>query len=478
MSEPVGAVILTPMSLEYKAVRAHLQDSRRVWHEAGTGAEVGTVPGVPWPVAVVLTGEGNGDTGTLVERVSAWLQPRALLVVGVAGGLKDDIDLGDVVVATWVYQLQSGKEDSEGYRSRPRAWPSDYRLQQAARAAEVDGTWAGSLPAQPSVHFKPIAAGDVVLNSRTSPLAQQLRQYFDDAVAIEMESAGAMSAAHLIGTLPVLTIRGISDKADGRKHLSDAAGLQPAAAAHAAAFAMAVLRELPGAAAANPGQALSSRAGPTDPGPGWRPLTRPLTAVWASGVGVPRARGRATVELCLLAAGPGPALAAKCLAALPAELAALGRAAGVFAPCQEIPEAGSPAAVAGTAEAGLAVTRSGARCGWQPLPQDTVGAVLDQEDLAARLAALLRALTGIDAPHPLEAGLAVAVVPSIMLAEGRVADLPRTSVRGRTSLAPLEVPAADVLPWGHIAACPADVAEELSERLLLAFRSRQGSAGK
>ena len=58
MSESVGVVILTPMNLEYKAVRVHLQDSRQIWHPAGTAAEIGTVPGVPWPVAVVLTGEG------------------------------------------------------------------------------------------------------------------------------------------------------------------------------------------------------------------------------------------------------------------------------------------------------------------------------------------------------------------------------------------------------------------------------------
>jgi hypothetical protein len=40
----------------------------------------------------------------------------------------------------------------------------------------------------------------------------------------------------------------------------------------------------------------------------------------------------------------------------------------------------------------------------------------------------------------------------------------------------LRVPAADAVPWEQIAACPADVAAELSARLLAAFRSRQAGA--
>jgi hypothetical protein len=40
MSEPVGVAILTPMPLEFRAVHAHLRGSRRIWHPAGTAAEV------------------------------------------------------------------------------------------------------------------------------------------------------------------------------------------------------------------------------------------------------------------------------------------------------------------------------------------------------------------------------------------------------------------------------------------------------
>lgn len=94
------------------------------------------------------------------------------------------------------------------------------------------------------MHFRPIAAGEVVLNSRTSPLAEQLRRTYNDAAAIEMESAGVFGAGHLNRSWPVLTIRGISDRADGAKHIADKAGLQTVAAANAAAFAFALVEAM------------------------------------------------------------------------------------------------------------------------------------------------------------------------------------------------------------------------------------------
>lgn len=473
MSEPVGVAILTPMPLEFKAVHAHLRDPRRIWHAAGTEAEVGTVAGVPWPVAVILTGEGNDDAGALAERVSAWLEPRLLLVVGIAGSLKKDVTLGDVVVATWVYGYHGGKEDRTGFHARPRAWRSHHALTQAAGilAAIGDG-WAEPFASQPSVHLKPIAAGDVVLNSRTSPLREQLREHYNDAVAIEMESAGVMAAASLGAGIPALTVRGISDLADGRKHLSDRAGLQPAAAAHAAAFAMAILRELPADFAAGPG-APAAPEGADEPGPGWHALSAPLPAVWPRDLGVPPSRGAAILELCLLPVEPGPPLMMRDLAALPAELAVRGRDVNVFGSADTVSESAGHAAVAATAQAGLGVTRRHERCGWQPLPQDSLGAVLDEEDLTSRLAALLTALSTVRLPSPRQVALAVGVTPGVMLAEGRVDDMPRTGSRGRTSLTPLRIPAEDAVSWKQLTDGPADVAAELAARLLAAFRSRQ-----
>ncbi|MGQ4386594.1 phosphorylase family protein [Streptomyces sp. SAS_270] len=228
-------VVLTALPVEYNAVQRHLASIEKISHPSGTRFERGVLPGTPWHVILTQSGVGNGAAAVITERAYAWFQPDALLFVGVAGGLKDDIALGDVVVATKVYGYHGGKQTPDGFHSSPTAWEAPHRLQQAALAA---------LRTNAGVHFKPIAAGEVVLNSLNSALTAQLKHHYTDAVAIEMESAGVAQAAHLTGELQALTIRGISDKADGLKHVADAHNWQFRAAEAAAQAAVAVLAEL------------------------------------------------------------------------------------------------------------------------------------------------------------------------------------------------------------------------------------------
>lgn len=244
-SDPT-VIVMTALQSEYRAIRAHLTDVRQRTHPAGTIAEVGRLPGTPWRVAVMVMGAGNVSAAVLAERAASWFRPRALLVVGIAGALQDDIQIGDVVVATWVYGYHGGFVSGGEFHARPRAWAASHRLEQGARAVDMSGDWGTSSGDRavppPAVHFRPVAAGEVVLNSRDAPLAKQLERDYNDAAAIEMESAGAATAGHLNDSLDVLTIRGISDKADGTKHATDEQGLQQVAAAHAADFAVALLR--------------------------------------------------------------------------------------------------------------------------------------------------------------------------------------------------------------------------------------------
>jgi adenosylhomocysteine nucleosidase len=243
-------VLLTALDLEYQAVRRHLHQPRTQSHPAGTLFETGRLPDAGL-VALTVTGEGNVAAAVLTERAIATFQPQALLCAGIAGGIKDDVALGDIVVATKTYAFHSGREHHDGFLARPRAWHASHELEQLARHVARTGSWTRLIPfhqgdrgpalSRPSaVHFKPLISGEVVMTTTSTSLAARLHGNYDDAAAVEMESAGIAQAAHLNRSLPVLIVRGISDMADERKHATDAAGWQYVAAERAAAFTVSV----------------------------------------------------------------------------------------------------------------------------------------------------------------------------------------------------------------------------------------------
>lgn len=221
------ALILTTLALEYAAVRAHLADIEELVHPStGTRVQRGRLTGTPWSVALAETG-GGSYAAALTERLSTWLRPQVLVMVGVAGGLKDDIKIGDVVVATRVHRVPSTDRTLEGHLVRSEALYSSPSLVQTARHA-----------LRGKAHFKPIVVGDSVHADDEHEFVQHLRTLYDDAVAIEMEGAGFVQYAYRHTRADALIIRGISDRADAQKY-----GGNTEAARNAAAAAVAVLRE-------------------------------------------------------------------------------------------------------------------------------------------------------------------------------------------------------------------------------------------
>ncbi|MDR6975125.1 molecular chaperone DnaK [Streptomyces sp. 3330] len=229
-------VILTALPVEYEAVKAELLSVRTFKHDSGTRFEEGFLRGTPWRIVIAEVGPGNENAAVIAERAAHMFRPRAVLFAGIAGSLKPDVLPGHVVVATRVHAYQGARQTEDGLLARPESWEADHELLQAARTA--------LRPRSGTCHFKPVAAGDVVLDTARTSLRQWLNEKYNDAVAIEMEGAGVARAAHLGGGRPALVIRGISDRADGSKNASDATGGQRTAARSAAQAAMSVLRVL------------------------------------------------------------------------------------------------------------------------------------------------------------------------------------------------------------------------------------------
>jgi adenosylhomocysteine nucleosidase len=188
-------VILTALNVEYDAVRAHLIGLQARAHPAGTRFEIGTLRGTWRRIALAITGTGSTSSAIIAERAISLFAPQALLFVGIAGALKDDIALGDVVVATRIYAYHGGRAEMNEFLVRPRGWETPHHLEQLARHVSRSQRWIAMLPANararpPTVHFGPVAAGDVVLDDPNSAVADRIRRHYNDAAAIEMESAG------------------------------------------------------------------------------------------------------------------------------------------------------------------------------------------------------------------------------------------------------------------------------------------------
>jgi 5'-methylthioadenosine/S-adenosylhomocysteine nucleosidase len=261
---PATAVILTALPVEYDAVRSRLESCRPVRLAGGTRFEVGQFEGtyLEWEVAVAEIGEGNIGAAVGTAKAIEHFYPDLVLFVGVAGGIKGGMRHGEVVVASRVYNYHGGKAEAELY-ARPLAFPISHKLDQAVRDA-MRGAWfvdaaANVPPDQPPVRLKPIAAGEVVVASTDSETFRHIKQHYNDAVAVDMESAGMYEVAYRYEDVPALAVRGISDLLDDKSPEADA-DLQPMASKHAAAFAFAVL------GAIHPGD-LKAKPAATGPAP-------------------------------------------------------------------------------------------------------------------------------------------------------------------------------------------------------------------
>ncbi|MEU3643997.1 5'-methylthioadenosine/S-adenosylhomocysteine nucleosidase [Lentzea sp. NPDC034063] len=466
-TEPTDTVVvLTALETEYIAVRDLIESPTTYRHATGTHFAVGAIRGRAGRVALALVGAGNQSAAVLTERAIAEFRPRAVFFAGIAGALHDDLALGTVIVGTKVYGHHGGYEESSGFGARPQAWDADHELEQIARVISRDDTWYGGRPDAPTVLFRPIAAGEVVLNSRETPTAQQLRLHYADAAAIELESAGTAKAAHL-NRAPFLTIRAISDKADGHKHETDGRGWQSIAARNAAAFTIAVAAHL-----------LAST--PPRPSPRaitWSGLNRPLDVDWRTDLtGTRSAVERCAVETLIVPVDDYGRLEPHTLSHIRDSLPAHGRACGLFKDTDQLTTAFSGevawvrSAPSPSGHSGLAVHRTGQRTTWSPLPNDHLGSVLDRDNLTKQIERSLRLLAEIpDLPPPITVALAAGLEPVAGLTEDN-AGAPRRQASTSRVAPHVRVHPMNVLPFTTLLTHMAEAADELSARLHLAFQ--------
>lgn len=187
---------------------------------------------------------GNIQAALETKNVIHLYQPTYLFFVGIAAKMKD-VELGDVVVATVAKSYEDAKIVETSELPRSQVAHAAQRLLEMARYLARAGQWPSHIQPSPKSVPKaivaPIVSGGKVIDSET--FLTQLKQTHSDAAAVEMEGLGFLQAVN-DSALPGVVIRGISD-AGANKSATDKQGYQDVAARNAAAFAFAMLDELP-----------------------------------------------------------------------------------------------------------------------------------------------------------------------------------------------------------------------------------------
>ncbi len=204
---------------------------------------VDEVPGSPYPVYytdevrtdrnypfVVMKASGRGTAPAMeaVQEVVEHFRPSYIFLVGTAGGLnrRDNVDLGDVVIADYVGYAEFMKltPGRVSMRHEPYDHPSLFLRAGLAYPLSEGEDWHSHIPATakrpeagtPKAVVGNIVAGEKVLSDRESAYQNSVLERFDAAIAVDMESYGfarsVFSRRRSVHYNPqCLIVRGISD---------------------------------------------------------------------------------------------------------------------------------------------------------------------------------------------------------------------------------------------------------------------------
>ncbi|WP_297777409.1 5'-methylthioadenosine/adenosylhomocysteine nucleosidase [Blautia sp.] len=165
-------------------------------------------------VVVVRSGIGKVNAGICTQILSDVFQVNAVINTGIAGSLKAEINIGDIVLSTDTMQhdvdaREFGYEIGQVPRMDTRTFPADDRLRETALQV------CRKVNPEIQVFEGRVASGDqFVADKETKEKIIANTQ----AYCTEMEGAAIGQAAYLNG-IPYLVIRAISDKADDSAHM-------------------------------------------------------------------------------------------------------------------------------------------------------------------------------------------------------------------------------------------------------------------
>lgn len=198
--------IIGAMEEEVSQIVHKMKDVKKT-EIAGMTFNSGSLEGKP--LVVVKSGIGKVNAAICTQILATYFKADAVINTGVAGSLKNEINIGDVVISTDAIQHDM---DATGFGYEPGVIP---RMKTSVFAADnnlikmAEDACKSAVP-EIGVFKGRIVSGDQFITDKATKdrLIKQFKGY-----CTEMEGAAIAQAAYL-NNIPFLIIRAISDKAD------------------------------------------------------------------------------------------------------------------------------------------------------------------------------------------------------------------------------------------------------------------------
>ena len=243
MTATATTAILSALPQEQSGLLASLEQAQRTQH-AGRTFTSGVLHGQP--VVLALSGIGKVAAATTATALLERFGATRIVFTGVAGGVGDGVNVGDVVVAHSYVQHDMDASPLfarwlvPGYASA--CLPCDGDL--SALLSSAVSAYLHSTPAR--LHHGLMASGDRFVNCPevSSALREPLLAAGHDVLAVEMEGAAVAQVCVDYG-VPFAAMRTISDRADATAHVDFAQFIDSVASRYADHIVRNLLQSLP-----------------------------------------------------------------------------------------------------------------------------------------------------------------------------------------------------------------------------------------
>lgn len=198
--------IIGAMEIEVEALKKDMKETE-IFRKAGMEFCSGLLRGQK--VVVVKSGIGKVNAAVCTQILADDFQAGAILNTGIAGSLRAEINIGDIVISEDLVHHDMdarafGYEIGQIPQMDVFSFPADKKLAELARRA------CEEVNQEIQVYTGRIVSGDQFIGERV--VKERIAETFG-GFCTEMEGAAIAQAAYLNG-IPFVVLRAISDKAD------------------------------------------------------------------------------------------------------------------------------------------------------------------------------------------------------------------------------------------------------------------------